>query len=160
MSENTILIIALWGAILATFVFLLDIYKWLTGGVKVSFTAKPNMRYSNSIPKGLFISIRVTNDGNLPTTITNICAQHYSSFFHKLFGKPGQAMVIGNPGITTTLPHLLKPGSIWDGFIAQDSEIETMAKDGYFYCYLYCSHTKKPIRQRIIIKESPTTKEA
>lgn len=159
MSENSTYIIAWWGAILASFVFLWDIYKWLTGGVKVSFTAQPNMRYSNAIDDAPFISIRVSNEGNIPTTITNIGAQYYSGFFHKLFRKPEQLMVINTLRVTGPIPHLLQPGSIWDGIMVQDSKIETMARDGYFYCYLYCSHTQKPIRKRIVIKELTATKE-
>jgi hypothetical protein len=160
MSDKATLIIALWGAIVATGVLLWDIYKWYTGGVKVSFTAQPNMHYSNDIHGAPLITLRVANQENVPTTIENITAQYYSNYFYTLLRRPKQSMVIVPSEISGPIPYHLKAGSIWDGHIKQLPEMETMAKDGFLYFQLHCSHKRKPIRQRIIIKELTATKEA
>jgi hypothetical protein len=67
-------IVAWWGAILSTIVFLWDIYKWQTSGPRIRFSVQTNMRTINvSGYKGkTLVSTNVTNYGERPTTLTNL----------------------------------------------------------------------------------------
>ncbi len=65
-------LIAGYAAVVATVVFLWDIYKWKRTGPRISFTASPNMKiYGDPEREGeTYINVRATNIGDKPATIT------------------------------------------------------------------------------------------
>jgi len=72
-------IVAWWGAILSTIVFLWDMYKHNTAGPKLRFTVQTGMETLN-MPRfegRTVILTNVTNYGDRPTTITNLGYLYY-----------------------------------------------------------------------------------
>lgn len=152
---NPTKIVAWWGAILSTIVFLWDIYKHKTAGPKLRFTVQANMETVN-MPmydgKTLIIAT-VTNHGDRPTTITNIGYQYYEGrrFLRKRV--PDRGAVIPAPSVVHPLPFELRPGAVWTGIAIQDPEIEKWATNGILDMFLSHSHTDKALRQRVVIKK-------
>jgi hypothetical protein len=152
MESNSTKIIAWWGAILASIVFLWDVFKWLTSGPKIRLTIQTNMQTINNplFDGEKIIFAEVVNTGP-PTTITNLSFSWYPDLLSKIKRRPQKAFVSHNPSPAQPLPFLLAQGVLWQGMTTQDSAIEELASNGRLYCYLYCSHRKKPIERRVII---------
>lgn len=152
MSPTTI--VAWWGAVLSTIVFLWDIYKFRSAGPKLRFTAQTGMESVNMpLYQGkTLILANVTNYGDRPTTITNVGYLYFKGRKHFRKKIPDKAAVVPSPSITQPLPFELKPGIVWTGLIIQDPQIEEWAATGILDMMVYHSHTSKPLRQRIVIK--------
>src|SRR5947207_1951208 len=107
-------VVAWWGAVLSTVVFAWDVYKWRRTGPKVRTSARTNMKTLN-IPQydgqTLFV-IEVANDGDRPTTITNVGLLYFDSAWSRFRRRPSKAFVMPNPNLTLPTPFELKPGSI------------------------------------------------
>jgi hypothetical protein len=148
-------VVAWWGAILSTIVFMWDIYKHRTAGPKLRFTAQTGMESVNA-PRyegKTLILANVTNYGDRPTTITNL---GYLYFKGKRFLRkkaPDKAAIVPNPSTAQPLPFELKPGAVWMGIAIQDPQIEEWATTGILDMMLYHSHNQKPLRRRIVVKK-------
>jgi len=147
---------AWWGAILASIVFLWDIYKWKTSGPQIRFSVKPNMKiFDIPIYEGkTFISATAENIGTGATTITGLEFQYYKNWFKKIFKKPDSSWLIIPITIAPEykLPYVLNPGTIWKGLVLQAKELAEKTRKGYLFCELYYSQNRKPKRCRVIIK--------
>ena len=144
-------IVAWWGAILSSIVFLWDIYKWRTAGPKLRLRVQTGMEKLNAPEyegKTLLI-IEVVNYGERPTTITNAVLVSYSSFLSRLRKRHDRVFVIPIPSREQPLPFELKPGSIWRGMGVQDRSLEDAARSGCLYCLVAHSHRSAPVRQRV-----------
>lgn len=147
-------IVAWWGAVIATFVFSWDVYKWLHAGPKLRTSVRSNMK-TLGIPDRddkTQIIVTVVNIGDRATTLTGIGLIHYKNKFLKLFDKREASFVIGSPGLTLPIPYVLEPGSEWGGSITQTEDIEAMAKDGILICEVYDSWHKNSFKNRVIIR--------
>jgi hypothetical protein len=153
---DTTTIVAWWGAVLSSVVFLWDIYKWWTAGPKIRFSVQSGMESIN-MPEydgKTLILAKVTNYGDRPTTITNLGFLYFGSIWSKLRKKSDKAFIIPNPSTVQRLPFELKQGSIWSGVAIQDSQVEALAMKGRLYCVLYHSHDEKPIMARVEIRSN------
>ena len=155
-------IAAWWGAAIATFVLLWDIYKWTHLGPIINVTASPNMQPFGEIPnhpgEKKYISVEVTNTGTRKTTITHLISSHYKSLIFKLIKKTDNNYVIPTPAfLAPRLPHILEPGERWLGGIEQNNELEEISRNGLLYCGIYHSNSKKPVLQRVIIHKDIDT---
>lgn len=153
---------AWWGAIIATFLLLWDIYKYRHSGPIIKIDASPNMEAIGKIPNNIknkkYISVEVTNIGDRNTTITHLIMFHYKSLFRKIMKKKDKNMFIPTPALfPPPLPHILKTGERWLGGIEQTNELEEMSRNGYLYCGIYHSVEKKSIVQRVIIHKNPSS---
>jgi len=104
------------------------------------------------------IAVNVTNCGDRPTTITNL---GYLYFEKRRFHRskiPDKAAIVPVPSTVQRLPFELKPGALWTGLAVQDSEIEGWATGGTLYMVLYHSHSEKPLRRRVEIRQEPASK--
>ncbi len=148
-------LVAWWGAILSTVVFLWDIYKHRTAGPRLRFTVQTGMETLNMpMYEGKTVILaNVTNLGDRPTTITNLGYLYYEKrkFFRKK--KPDKAFVVPSPSSAQQLPFELKPGVLWSGIAIQDSQIEKWATTGILDMILYHSHANKPMRQRVVMRK-------
>ena len=155
IDNAVILIIALYGALISTFVFLWDIYKWKNSGPKIIGSIQSNMIGFNTPEYGNdnLVLVNISNIGDKPTTITNLSLSYFKSHLLKLFKKPKKNMCIGNPSPSQPIPYILKPGSQWSGVFRQTDDILNFAKDGILVCSVHCSHTKKYINFRIKINK-------
>jgi hypothetical protein len=148
-------IVAWWGAILSTVVFVWDIYKHKTAGPKLRFSVQTGMESIN-MPQyegKKLILANVTNYGDRPTTITNLGYLYFEKrrFLRKRI--PDKAAIVPNPSIAQPLPFELKPGTVWMGICIQDSQVEKWATTGILDILLYHSHNSKPIRRRVVIRK-------
>lgn len=134
-----------------------DIYKWLHSGPAINVTASPDMQFigaSHNIDKNKkFISVEVTNTGERKTTITHIVGFYYSSLLSKLLNKKTKSFIV-IPSFGSTIPFSIESGGRWLDGIEQTSEIEEMSRDGYLYCGIYHSSSKKPVIQRVVIHKN------
>lgn len=142
-----VLFIALYGAVLSTFVLFWDIYKWKSSGPKIMGEIQTNMigvnvQGSNSDKK---ITVNLSNNGDKPTTINSLNLLYYKSSLTRIIQKPQKTFFVPIPSQSHPIPHLLNTGTTWLGIIDQTNEIEKLAKDGILICTVHFSHTKKNI---------------
>lgn len=146
-------IAAWWGAIIATFIFAWDIYKWKQAGPKIDISISTDMETWGAMPSemdGTYVVVTVNNSGDQSSTITHLFGYQYPTLFHRIFRKEKFTFFVTNPG-TGTLPHVLKPGEQWRGAIDQNSELEKLSKNGYLFCGVYHSSSRKAIVERLVI---------
>ena len=150
-------IAAWWGAVIATFVIIWDIYKWKHSGSIINVTASPNMQTVGNFPTHEsdkdYISITVTNTGNIKTTITLLVVFYYKykPILSKILKKKARKFFAPTPSFSPPLPHILEPGERWLGGIEQTNELEKLSRNGFLYCGIYHSNSKNPVTQRVII---------
>ena len=143
-------IIAVYAAIVATAVFVWDIYKWIRSGARLYLSTFTEVYQSQT--KDRYIRVIVTNRGEVPTTIDGSSFLYYRDWLSRaksllllIWGKPDNIF----PQKNTTLPYVLKPGDVWRGLTVLDREMEERAKQGLLFFALYASHTKKPKTIRV-----------
>jgi hypothetical protein len=146
-------IIAWWGAILSSIVFVWEIYKWKSSGPKIRFSVQTGMQSINmpGLEGKRLVLVNVTNYGERPTTITNLGYLYFDSIWSWLRRRPDKAFVIPFPNTVQQLPFALEPGAVWTGMAIQDNQVEDMATKGRLYCMLYHSHDENPIRRRVVV---------
>jgi hypothetical protein len=148
-------IVAWWGAVLSTTVFLWDIYKWRTAGPKIRLTVQTNMEGIN-MPEHqgkTLLRIEVSNHGDRPTTITNVFFLCYISAWARIRNKASKMFVIPRPSTAQPLPFELKSGCVWRGIGIQDQGLEQAARSSQLFCFVCHSHRNRPLKQRVAIKE-------
>lgn len=158
-QNNLTTVLAWWGAIISTAVLAWDVYKWLkTGHPRLLLSAHGNFEQVQSNSAQKLIVVRVTNDGDKPTTISLITYRYYEtkpSKGHKQ--QPKERGLFNQPIWTTSqLPYKLDVGVEWSGTFLQTEEIERMAKHGYFYIEVEDTSTKasalKNTRTRLLLE--------
>jgi hypothetical protein len=152
-------IVAWWGAVLSTTVFLWDIYKWRTAGPKIRMTVQTDMEAINMTEHQgkTLLRIDVINYGDRPTTITNVIFACYSSAWAQIRKNASKVFVIPRPSTAQPLPFELKPGCVWTGIGIQDEKLEQAARSSRLFCFVCHSHRNRPLKQRVAIKERPNT---
>jgi hypothetical protein len=154
---DTTKLVAWWGAMLSSVVFAWDIWKYRHAGPRLRFEVRAGMETFN-MPQyngETLIVANVTNYGERPTTITNLACFYFEKRWRAIRGmKPDKVSIVVTPSSAQPLPHELKAGAIWTGFAVQEPEIERRAKSGFLYIVLYHSHSKRPIRRRVVIQDS------
>jgi len=143
-------IVAWWGAVLATIVFLWDIYKWWTVGPKLRISVQTGIESIKGKP---LILVNVSNYGDRPTTITNLRYLYFTNFWKRVRRRPDKAAIGPKPSDAQRLPFELKQGNLWSGIASQDEQVTTWAKEGLLYCVLYHSHSERPIYRRVVVHE-------
>lgn len=153
-SINPTAVVAWWGAILSTIVFLWDIYKYRHAGPKLRVGVNANMVMAPSTDKRTFVVTEVVNFGDRPTTLTNLCIAYFDkrwSWSHFRNRATKNAVVL-SPSTAQPFPWELKAGNMWRGMTAQTPELESWAKKGVVYFDVYHSHQRKPIRTRVRLR--------
>lgn len=152
---------AWWGAVLATVVFIWDIYKWKTQGPKLKVTISPNMVVIGDQRREgkRWVSILVTNIGDRPTTIKGVGMEYYQSWWLRFRNKADKAVIFPNPNDSYPLPHFLNPGEEWRGLIAQARDdlgidLTTLSRSGHLLIWLSHSHSSREIKKRLEIKDT------
>jgi hypothetical protein len=155
-NMSTTDIVAWWGAVLATIVFLWDIYKYKAAGPRLRFTVQTGMAIFND-PRyegQTLVFANVINYGDRPTTIRNLCYFYFEKrrlLRELLRRKPDGKFIVLNQNHDQQLPYELKPGTEWRGFGIQDAGVEKMAQTGVLEMVVYHTHSNKPVRQRVVI---------
>lgn len=151
-------LVAWWGALLATIVFIWDIVKWLKTGPRLRLNVRANSFYQDSEQISVkddregnkefllkpSIHIELINVGSQPTTIMSISSKRQTgsggvsgydgSQFREHFGKK--------------LPYMLKPGDIWSCRVDQAIVMNLPGKAPIEIC-IAVSHLKKPLTRKV-----------
>jgi len=151
-------IAAWWGAIIATLVFLFDIFKWISSGLALEISTSPNMETYDGLQQiagnGPFVVVEVRNVGDRKTTITHLVGFDYRWRFKKLLRmKPDLTLTVPTPA-GQPLPFVLEPGERWIGAIKQNEELEKRSRDGYLLCGIYHSLSTQPVLARVVINRT------
>lgn len=152
-------IAAWWGAVIATLVFLFEIFKWSKSGLALEVSAAPNMETYGALQlvagEGPFVVVEVRNVGHRKTTITHLVGLHHRWWIKKLLGlKPDLSFAVPIPAVSQQLPFVIEPGERWIGGIDQNNELEQRSRDGYLLCGIYHSLSKKPVLARVVIHKT------
>lgn len=153
-DPSSTVIVAWWGAILSTVIFVWDIYKHVTAGPKLRIAVRPGVVTVN-MPEydgKRLVSVTVTNYGDRPTTLTNLEVQCFKKRWRFRKKIPDHVAFVKVPNTYQQIPCELKPGAVWTGFALQGELLEAWAAEGDLFMVLYHSHSTKPIRQRVIVK--------
>lgn len=148
--------VAVYGAVVATIVLLWDGVKWYADHqAKLDVHLSTGMRSFN-IPelegKELMV-LRAINMSNRATTITHMTMQLYPSWLAYIRRRPSQSWIVVDHLPNQPLPYVLEPGKIWTGTGLQTEDMPEMAK-GRLYVELIHALAKKPIRCRVIVRET------
>jgi len=153
--------IAAYAALVSTFVFGWDAYKWLASGAKIALTASMGMkRIGGDVPDPkTHVSVTACNVGDRPTTITNLGGMYFESWWSAYIfrRKPTQAFIITEPSQAQRIPYRFEVGDQWIGLADQTEDVVQMAKDGYLFFILYTTSGGRGHRVRV--KPRPKDKE-
>ena len=154
-------IAAWWGAIMASVVFLWDMYKWKTQGPKLVMRLSPNMLMYPDLPpyQPRFVSVTVSNIGDQPTTIKGFGVEYYADWFKRLRQRAHDriAFAVGNQSHVEPLPKVLNPGEEWIGLIPHilynefhlEFYLAEKSRMGHVIIYLSTSGRKRSLRKRL-----------
>lgn len=167
--ENSSSVIAWWGAILSTIVFVWNIIVWKLSGPKVEISISPfvynwmgSVEYlpgEEVIENGgtirqmkPFIAVEIRNTGKSATTLLSISfAQTDSpSGMRKRMSSTDDYEPFSNP-----LPAVLEPGHIWLCKFDQEQALQYYRENEttYFSVDIRHTHSKKWVRKTIEIDE-------
>ena len=147
-------IVAWWGAILSSIVFIWDIVKWRLSGPRLRLSLRPGMKSIN-IPEfedKTIIIAEVVNFGDRPTTITHLSFSYYNSRWNLLTKRGTKSFIIGTPNPWYRIPFELRQGTSWSGYALQTEDIEKMAAEDYLVCFIHHTQSKRPLRSRVVIR--------
>lgn len=143
-------IAAWWGAIIATCVILWEIYKHrsiTTAQLRVE--SKANAFVDGASEQQKFIFVEVSNVGEKPTTIKNLCMSYVPNLAARVFPRRRPCLWISNPGIVHEIPYVLEPGKIWQARAFQGDRIDAMLSKGSLYVEVYHSWSARPARCKV-----------
>lgn len=160
--------VAWYAAVVATSVLLWDIYKWIKSGPDLKLSASSNMMIYGDpeLEEQTYIYVSATNRGDIPTTLLTPGLYYYKNWWSWLKSwrplrdrKPDALLYIKQPGLgfhkRYELPHLIQPGTVWQGLAKQDEKVEKLLKDGLLFFVLYSSHKGKAVTVRVRYRTIP-----
>lgn len=124
------------GTILALAALGWDIYKWKTTGVpKLRIRASGPMISNDPGDRQQYISIRVTNVGDKPTTLTGLTYRYYKHKPSRFRKTQSEEQGFFNLFVITPppLPFKLEVGSEWSHLLVLHGSTEEKARSGYFF---------------------------
>jgi hypothetical protein len=150
-------IAAWWGAVIATLVFLWEVYKWRRSGPQLEVSVAPNMETfgsAQSYGKGPFVVVEVRNNGDRKTTVTHLVGFCFKRLVDRwLRRKPAHTFIVSNPD-PGKLPHVLEAGERWLGILVQNEELENWSREFELRIGVLHSGAKKPITERLVINRA------
>lgn len=154
MDMNSTTVAAWTGAIVSILVLVWDIYKEVKNGARLLLIVSPNMRLlvGSDYSGESHISVSVSNNGTLPTTLTHLSVCMYDTYLSKVLGKPSfTGIVYSQPSYTPQLPFVLNPGERWLGMVSQANICEHIRVEGDNLIYVAITHSSssKPTKARV-----------
>ena len=141
--------VAIYAAVVATFVLVWDVVKWIRVGPRLTGYASPNMRIFSAMETddNLYVFFQVSNNGTAKTTITNVGLVGYASPMAWIRAKPTRAGFVNHSELSYPLPYVLDAGERFTSKVLQD-ELENFAND--YRVYGVINHTfGRPLYLRI-----------
>jgi len=149
--------VAFYAAVVATAVAAWDVAKWKLQGPRLSVSIQPGMKLVGGWGKReerTFISVRVVNRGDRPTTITNLTYALYDNDWQAFANKMNvkYAAVIVDQSEAQPIPYVLSPGEQWSGLAWQDADVERMAREGCLMLRVHHTHSNTPISNQVRLR--------
>lgn len=148
-------VIAVYAGVVSTIVLAWDIWKYRHSGPQLDVAVQTGMKMVGDpqFKDKTLMTMRATNRGDRPTTLTHFTLHKYDSWWQFVRKRASYNAIVNTwgPGIQRT-PHVLQPGEVWTGIADQTADIEQMARDGRVYLGLVHSHSKKTILRRVLAK--------
>lgn len=149
--------IAGYAAIISTFVFGWDAYKWFHTGPEVRLTASTGVKMvgGGQIDPNTYVSVTAVNLGDRATTITNLGFVYYKSRFKALFRRnhPDKAFIITSPSQAQPIPYRFEAGAQWIGLARQGEDLKQMIRNGNLFVVLYHAHGGQGVRYKLTLRE-------
>jgi hypothetical protein len=152
-------LVAVYAAVVATSVLLLNIKTWFDSGVKLRLGLMADGMVIGGDPRHEeedLVVLTVTNRGDAPTTITHMVLfempwwERWRIRPRKI--RPTKSYLIPNPqlkGYPPNVPSLLEPAKQWTGAIRKREDTIPDVHTGNFYTGIYASHRERPYLVRI-----------
>lgn len=146
------------GATTGTLALAWEIYTWWRSGPQLKLQVNGNMKLWNEISgesPETYISIKVINRGDAPTTLDGLYLHTYKNILWWAFRRPEKDAYFINPTPPSSiLPFVIDPGRIWIAQIQQHQKWIELSQNKILCVLVSCAHSEKPIRQRIKIRSS------
>jgi hypothetical protein len=119
---------AWWGAGVATFLALLEIFDRVRKGARLQVRVVPGMVLAGPLGVGSeeFVFLSATNVGDTPTKITHVVGHVYRDEINAKNGVHERQFVIA-PGLKLNYPAVLSPGEDWKGYVPQEELASLLA---------------------------------
>ena len=145
-----------YASVVATAALALEIRRWFETGPRLKLTVIPRSRLVGGVTedKNVYLTARITNTGNLPTTILNFALLEYKSYLNKIWGRACNSAIVPNPASGgRMLPYVLQPGTEWTGSTFYDVDLEQWVATGRLFVAIYHSHSSRPVLRRVTVSK-------
>jgi hypothetical protein len=127
---------AWWGAVVATLVFVWELFKWTRSGPRLVVKATPNMievagGVAGEEPR---VFVEAVNRGDTATVLTHLVGYVYAGRISQLLRRRAGAFAVVTNGMGPQLPFRLEPGARWTGGIDQADLRSKFGSKGYLRC--------------------------
>ena len=158
MNPTLTTVLAIWGAVLSTVVFLWDIRKWMRNNPKI--VAKIEFHEPITEDGEGWISYEIRNRGGRPTTIEELMLVKYQPgiWGWLRFYEFSENVWVRHKD-TVKLPVVLQPGEVWKGHspvtagpdgMFEDRDRQALILAGQLYFKIRCAHSDRLISGRVI----------
>jgi hypothetical protein len=147
--------IAIYAAVVSTFVLAWDVVKWASSGARLRAYATCDIAYldsrvirtvktesGESHELADYCHVEVANIGDQPTTILNVEATHEAKKNSPQMSMSGTAVI---PHQQKALPYVLPPGEVWSARIEM-SGIHALAQRGKPVVLIQTSKARRPLK--------------
>lgn len=156
-ADIVTLSIAAYAAVVSTGALALEVRRWFESGPRLHLKLMPNAIIVGAGEKSnqSYVVATVINRGSQPTTITHMGYFGYRNTWDRIRGAKCHQAIVANPssGFAPNVPHLIQPGSQWQGLGRYTPELLEHIKNGRYYVQIICSHRSKPLTK--LIKMTP-----
>jgi len=139
---------AWYAAIVATLVFVWDLFKWKKGGPQIKAEAHSGWKSFgiSELEDDSLTVVKATNIGDRPTTIGSFGMYWYPEGVSVKDKTKRKAFVIksGLAGLGV-VPKKIEPGDVWQGFAKENEQFNKMLAEGTVYIALGFSHTDEEL---------------
>ncbi len=151
MSQPLAIYVAIYGALLSTFVAAWNIYQYKTRGPKLAVRIIPNTKINLGLGGKTYTFVVVANRGTTETTVTGIQLFAFKNLLGWLRnkGKEHQVSLEMSPSEGFVLPSRLGVGQELQIFVLQDEKIESWFRDHRAFLLVSHSMSDKVFRKRI-----------
>ena len=147
--------LAIYAAIISTGALALEFRRWFESGPRLSI----RLMSAAQIIGGWgdddwsYISVRVANLGDRPTTLTNMALLEFRSIFHRWLRRQSYSAIVIRPEAYggATLPYVLAPGTEWSGTIRYSHDLKRRALSGHLFVGIYGSHGPRGHVRKVVV---------
>lgn len=148
-------LVAVYAAVVSTGALALEVRRWFESGPRLAMTVIPEAQQVGGPVRDdrVFVSVRVTNRGTQPTTVTNLGFVEFRRPWLRYFDRrTSRAAIVPMPGAVPQYqpPYLLQPGTEWTGMASYDDALREWVATDRPYVAVWTSHRSKPLLARLV----------